>query len=133
MNYLLDTHTLIWSIFESYKLPVKVQEIIRDPNHNILVSTVSFWEISLKYRLGKLDLGDYKPTDLPDICNQMQYQMVPLRPEEASSYHELSSEFHKDPFDRMLIHQCIKHQYVLLSKDARVHQYAIEGLRVLWA
>lgn len=133
MIFLLDTHTLLWSIFESHKLPPKVQEIILDPTQQICVSAVSLWEISLKYRLGKLNLGGYSPADLPDLCEKMQYQLLPVVPETASTYHELSSDFHKDPFDRMLIHQAMQQRMVLLSKDPVVHQYAIEGLKVVWA
>ena len=131
-NYLLDTHAFLWSVFESHRIPPRVQQIIRDPAQTIWVSAVSLWEISLKYRLGKLALEGCNPSEMPDICNQMQYRLMPLTPQEASTYHELGSNFHKDPFDRMLIHQAMQNKFVLLSKDPIVQQYAIEGLRVLW-
>lgn len=131
-NYLLDTHTLLWSIFESRQLPPLVQQIIRDPAQNILVSAVSLWEISLKYRLGKLHLDGYTPSELVETCHQMRYRLLPLTPLEVSNYHQITSDFHKDPFDRMLIHQAIQHKFILLSKDLIVHQYAVEGLRVFW-
>ncbi|MEQ1747720.1 MAG: type II toxin-antitoxin system VapC family toxin [Saprospiraceae bacterium] len=131
-NYLLDTHTLLWSIFESHRLPPTVQQTIRDPAQNILVSAVSLWEISLKYRLGKLHLDGYNPSELVDTCQQMQYAMLPLSPLDAATYHQVGSDFHKDPFDRMLIHQAIQHKLILLTKDPIVRQYAVEGLQVLW-
>lgn len=133
MNYLIDTHALLWSVFEPAKLPAAVQSILRDPRQTILVSAVSLWEISLKYRLGKLEFRNFDPVDLPAICLQMQYELLPLAPEEAATYHLLQGDFHKDPFDRMLIWQAIQQHLILLSKDPQVWKYAEDGLRVQWA
>ena len=67
MNYLLDTHVLLWTLFESRKLSNIVKQIILNPDCNIFVSIFSFWEISLKFGLGKISLNNIKPDDLPDI------------------------------------------------------------------
>ncbi len=56
MSYLVDTHTLIWAVCSPGKLSPEVRLLLKNPNENILVSPVSFWEISLKYSLGKLYL-----------------------------------------------------------------------------
>jgi PIN domain nuclease of toxin-antitoxin system len=49
MIYLLDTHALIWSIIDPDKLSDIARNIIQDQKNTILVSSISFWEISLKY------------------------------------------------------------------------------------
>ena len=49
MNYLLDTHTFIWTISEKGKLSPAVKQTIEDPLNNIFVSAITFWEISLKF------------------------------------------------------------------------------------
>ena len=54
MSYLLDTHILLWWLFDDPKLDPNSQDIIRNPNHRILVSSASAWEIATKYRTGKL-------------------------------------------------------------------------------
>ncbi len=54
ISYLIDTHILLWWLFDDPKLNTTCQEIIRNPNHRILVSSVSAWEIATKYRIGKL-------------------------------------------------------------------------------
>jgi PIN domain nuclease of toxin-antitoxin system len=56
MIYLLDTHYMLWTIADSGKLSKKVKEVITDPENSIIVSTVSFWEVSLKSALGKLQI-----------------------------------------------------------------------------
>nr|WP_199245285.1 type II toxin-antitoxin system VapC family toxin [[Phormidium] sp. ETS-05] len=54
ISYLLDTHILLWWLFNDPKLSPECREIIGDPNHCILVSSASAWEIATKYRIGKL-------------------------------------------------------------------------------
>lgn len=132
MNYLLDTHALLWCIFEPNQLPPKVQTILKDPHQSILVSAVSLWEISLKYRLGKLQFQNFDPTELPATCEMMHFALLPLTPEDAAAYHLLQGDHHKDPFDRMLIRQAIGNNLILLSKDGWINKYAAEGLKVFW-
>ncbi|MDZ4679848.1 MAG: type II toxin-antitoxin system VapC family toxin [Saprospiraceae bacterium] len=131
-KYLLDSHVLLWSVFEVNKIPKQVQDVLKNSENAIFVSSVSLWEISLKYRLGKLDFFNFDPMNLPLICGQMQYELLPLEPIEASSYHLLQANYHKDPFDRMLIRQAIQQGLILLSADALVAQYTVEGLKVFW-
>lgn len=131
-KYLLDTQVLLWSVFEVSKIPKQVQDILKNSENDIFVSPVSLWEISMKHRLGKLDFINFNPVNLPAICGQMQYELLPLEPAEASSYHLLQSDFHKDPFDRMLIRQAIQQGLILLSADTLIAQYTAEGLKVFW-
>jgi PIN domain nuclease of toxin-antitoxin system len=54
MSYLLDTHILLWWLFNDSQLNQECRDIIRNSNHNILVSSASAWEIATKYRIGRL-------------------------------------------------------------------------------
>ncbi|MDO8366840.1 MAG: type II toxin-antitoxin system VapC family toxin [Saprospiraceae bacterium] len=132
MKYLLDTHAMVWAITETSKLSPSVREILEDPNHQILVSPVSFWEISLKYSLGKLELVGVLPEDLPSACSAMDFDIQPLEPNVASTLHYLKGAYHKDPFDRMLIWHAIYLKIPLISKDPVVAMYSSEGLAVVW-
>ncbi len=53
-EYLIDTHILLWWIFDDPKLDLECRDIIRNSDHRILISSVSAWEIATKYRIGKL-------------------------------------------------------------------------------
>lgn len=132
MNYLLDTHSFLWSAFSSRKLSRKAREAIVDPGNDICVSTISFWEVSLKYALKRIDLEPVTPESLPDIAEQMGYSVLPLSAIEASSFHRLPFGTHKDPFDRMLIWQAVTQHRTLISKDAEIGDYVQYGLSVLW-
>lgn len=133
MRHLLDTHTLLWTIGQSDRLSGTARNIIRDRTNEILVSSVSLWEISLKYALGKLVLGSMAPQDIPGHCERLGIEMAQLHAADASSYHTLPrATEHRDPFDRMLVHQSIRMRANLLSRDARLACYEPHGLKRVW-
>lgn len=132
MKYLLDTHAFIWAISEQNKLPTKIKNIISNPENEILVSALSFWEISLKYSLGKMDIDNIPPDELPIWAKKHGFEIISLEAETTSTYHKLSATYHKDPFDRMLIWEAIQSNIPLISKDENVKKYESEGLMVVW-
>ena len=64
MKYLLDTHIFIWSLVNTSKLSKQIKLILSDTNNKIFVSAVTFWEISIKYQLGNLELKNFRPDDM---------------------------------------------------------------------
>jgi PIN domain nuclease of toxin-antitoxin system len=132
MNYLLDTHTFLWAIFDSQKLSVKAKEIIINPGNAIYVSLITFWEISLKYSLGKLELENISPEELPAVSRQAGFEILPLSEKEVSSFHRLPRSSHKDPLDRLIIWQTLHNDFILITKDRRISAYLESGLRLTW-
>lgn len=132
MSFLLDSHTLLWALTDHQKLSPKVTAILEDPINDIFVSSVSLWEISLKYLLGKLDLNGSNPDEILNLAKETGFDFLPLLPTEAAGYHNLNAKFHKDPFDRMLMWQAIKNNLTLLSKDKSIAQYVTIGLKLIW-
>jgi len=133
MRYLLDTHTLLWSIGQSHQLSTTARDLIRNRANEIVVSSVSLWEISLKYGVGKLVLGSMAPDDVPAHCESLGFRLAQLDPGDASTYHTLPRMVeHRDPFDRMLVHQCVRMRARLISRDARMVCYKPYGLECVW-
>jgi len=132
MDYVLDTHVLIWALFDSKKLSKKVKNIILNPDNNIYVSIISFWEISLKVNLGKISFKDVSPEELPEYAEKSGFEILALRPDVVASFHQLPSADHKDPFDRLIIWQCIQQKITLLSKDEQFSQYSKHALNAIW-
>ncbi len=132
MNYLLDTHTLIWAITDPKKLSKSLQEILQNTDNEVYVSVISFWEISLKYSIGKLYLEDLSPDDFLNASIQTGFKILPLEAKITSNYYKLTASYHKDPFDRMLIWEAIQRKFVLMSKDGNVRKYVSEGLKVIF-
>jgi PIN domain nuclease of toxin-antitoxin system len=130
MTYLLDTHYLIWAIADSKKISKKLQSVLINPDNRIIVSTISFWEISLKSSLGKLTIAGFSPDELPPACEQVGFEILPLTASDSSSFYLLNAVYHKDPFDRMLIWQAIRNRFTLISADEQINKYGSEGLKI---
>jgi PIN domain nuclease of toxin-antitoxin system len=133
MKLLLDTHTILWSIAKTEILSNKVKEAITDIDNEIFVSSVSFWEIAIKYNLKKLELQNIDIIKIPSICKEMGFEYYDLSPVDAITSFKLpyKSE-HRDPFDRMLIHLAIKNSYTLITCDSKAKLYKIDGLKYFW-
>lgn len=132
MSYLLDTHTLIWAVTEPDKLSKKVASILEDTTNDVIVSAISFWEISLKHSIHRMTLNGLLPEDFPKAAIETGFRLVNLTDKSAASYHQLTATYHRDPFDRMLIWQALQNGFWLLSKDETIQKYASEGLKVIW-
>ncbi|MDA0836234.1 MAG: type II toxin-antitoxin system VapC family toxin [Planctomycetota bacterium] len=132
MSYLLDSHTFLWTAMKPSNLSRKAKSIIADSVNDIWISTISFWEISLKYKLGKLELNGVAPEYLPELAEEMGLSILELGAMDSSSYHLLPIEAHKDPFDRMLVWQAIRNGLTLVSKDREMVDYSKPGLKLLW-
>ena len=128
MNYLLDTHTFLWALMKPAELSGPASRIITSSTNEIHVSTISFWEISLKYSLGKLDLKGITPADMPEAAQAARFSILPIESEDAATYHQLLKTVHKDPFDRMIVWQCIRRHWPLISSDTLLHLYQPQGL-----
>ncbi len=132
MRLLLDTHGFLWSLFTPEKLSKGALREIKSPDNAVAVSVVTFWEISLKYVLGKLELTGVKPEELPDFADQMNLETLSITAAEASSFHKLPRLRHKDPFDRIIIWQAIQRKMTMLSKDRDFKAYRKFGLKTFW-
>lgn len=130
-GYLVDTHTLLWAIFEPEKLGEQATSILENSTQQVFVSCLSFWEISLKYSLGKLILGCH-PEELLQIVDEMGFEKLSLTVEESALFYQLPRMPHKDPFDRMLIWQAISNDLIFISKDGKFDDYRQYGLKVVW-
>ncbi len=132
MTYLLDTHAFLWAAFMPDKLSPAASTAIRQSHNSIYLSSISLWEISLKYALGKIELTQCTPDDMPGIARQMHIEIVSPTAEETATFYRLPRGNHKDPFDRMIIWQAIQQNMTLITKDAQIPDYTHFGLKTLW-
>lgn len=132
MKYIIDTHILLWLIFDPERIDVKKLELLKNPKNAVYVSNISFWEIALKYGLGKLELEGLNPDDLPDVAKKMGIQTHTVDTKSMSSVYKLPKMVdHKDSFDRLIINDCIQNGYTLVSYDFKFKQYESIGLKTL--
>lgn len=126
MRLMLDTHTLIWFLNGDPKLSQKARNAIENPDNFKIVSIASIWEIAIKISLKKFKFSKGFKSFLELIENN-GFAVLPLTFEHALTVSNL--EFiHRDPFDRLLISQCITDNLKIISKDENISKYDIETL-----
>jgi PIN domain nuclease of toxin-antitoxin system len=132
MNFLLDTHVFLWALFGNDQLSESAAQIIINPENSIFISTITFWEISLKYSTGKLSLHNISPDILPDYAEKSGFEILPVTSKEVATFYRLPKLKHKDPFDRLIIWQCIQQHISLISSDHELSEYEQFGLKIAW-
>ena len=123
---------MLWILFSTGKLSPTVKKVLLKPDSKILISTISLWEISLKFRIGKLKLENKFPEEIPAVVGFMGFDIIGLDAATASSFYKIPQITNKDPFDFMLAWQAICENYILISKDKVFDVYQKSGLKRLW-
>jgi PIN domain nuclease of toxin-antitoxin system len=132
MIYLLDTHYVLWSLFEPNRISEAVRAILEDEHDTKYISGVNLWEISLKYSLGKVELGGTNPSELLDKLLEASFEIADIDYRLLATYYQLPpKDDHKDPFDRLLIWQAIANGYTLITQDKKIAQYRADGLKLM--
>ena len=124
--YLLDTRTLVWGITAPEKLPQRVHDILTAGE--VVASVVSYWELMLKKGRPTALVLDPKEWWTRYIT-RLAVEVLPVRVAHVDQLDALA-EWHRDPFDRMLIAQALAEDHTLVSRDGAFAQY---GVKVLWA
>lgn len=125
MKLLLDTRTFLWLITDDPALSSKARDLFADPVNEAYLSTVSVWEIEVKFGLGKLPLPQAPERFITEQRERHGVAQLPLE-EQAVFYLSRLPSLHRDPFDRMLICQAIHHELTLLTPDPLITQYAVK-------
>ncbi len=116
MSYLIDTHIFLWWLFDDPKLDTTCRDIIRNPAHRIFVSSVSAWEISTKYRIGKLPEAKQLVEQYSQILHQAKFIELAITSAHALRAGSLPIA-HRDPFDRMIMAQAELESLPVITYD----------------
>lgn len=124
---MLDTHTFIWFAEDDLILPSKVKKTIENPSNEIFISIASLWEISIKIKLGKLQLTG----EIEDVFDQIienGFHLFPILPQHIIQHSKLPL-IHRDPFDRMIIAQSLSEKISIIGRDMVFTEY---GVKMIW-
>ena len=118
MDFLFDTHLLLWALEGSEKLPRKAFEVLMNPKNQIFYSVASMWEVSIKNEKKKLNISG---TEFMHYCEQAGYKKLPIDEKHILALETLekkeNSPEHNDPFDRILLSQAKSETIQLLTCD----------------
>jgi PIN domain nuclease of toxin-antitoxin system len=130
MKYLVDTQILLWSFIDPEKLSSTVSQILTDENNIIHYSPINLWEISIKYGLKKMDLKGITPQNFYKEVENSFYICKEMNNEDIITSYKLPI-YHKDPFDRFLIWEAVRNDFVFMSADSQMELYKKDGLKVV--
>ncbi|MDE6004111.1 MAG: type II toxin-antitoxin system VapC family toxin [Oscillospiraceae bacterium] len=130
MNFLLDTHILLWAIADDEQLPEKAKELIENEKNEIYFSVISLWEIQIKHILYPEQLPNAKT--VAEYCKKSGFKMISLEDESIYRLEKLtrpdSAPRYKDPFDKILICQAITKNMIFLTHDSLISEYNVPNI-----
>jgi len=125
MTLLLDTHTFLWAILDDPALSDRVRGQIETEAERVFVSVASFWEIAIKFGLGKLPLPEEPDHYLPAQQEAAGFERLLVDAPEVCQVHRLPPH-HRDPFDRLLVAQANCHGMVIATDDDLIRRYPVQ-------
>ena len=125
-KYLLDTHVVMWVAENSPMLSNKAKEAILNIDTEKYVSIVSAWEVAIKLGTKKLDLIGGLP-EFFKMIDDNGFLMVSIEREYLLQMANLP-DYHKDPFDRMIMTTAIAEGMTLITVDENIHKYNVSYL-----
>jgi PIN domain nuclease of toxin-antitoxin system len=127
MRVLLDTHVLLWWLSGEEALSAAARSAIADADNETFVSAASAWEISIKYKQGRLPTAANFVADLDEAIARHGFSAVPITVHHGNRAGALPLH-HKDPFDRMLIAQALAESLTLVSNERLFDNYGVARL-----
>ncbi len=124
VRLLLDTHAFLWWLDGSRQLSLRARRRIADARNSIFVSAATVWEITTKYRLGRLAGAADVAADVPAAVFSQGFSSLEISLAHAQRAGGLPGE-HRDPFDRMLVAQAQAEDLVLVSRDEIFDAYGV--------
>lgn len=126
-KYLIDTQCWLYWHINPEKLSNEQYEVLEDGDNDIYFSTVSAWEIMIKYRLKKLKLPALPFRYIPDRIKKDQLKVLPFSLENSLRIENLP-DHHADPFDRLLITQAQTGDMIIMTNDPIFEHYDVQLL-----
>lgn len=127
MRLLLDTHALLWALDGNSKLSAAARAALADRANELLISSVSVFEITTKYRLGKLPEFAVIAGDLLATLAGLDHSPLSVNMAHAALAGAIDHP-HRDPFDRLLIAQARIERVPLVSNEKLFDGFGVERI-----
>lgn len=128
MRLLLDSHVLLWAIYEPERLSRLAEDLISDESNELFVSLASVWELANKAAAHRLPVAGSSVERMIARIEELGVSFLAISQSDIVAAASLP-QHHSDPFDRMLIAQAQAHSLSLITKDPQIAKYAVQ---VLW-
>jgi PIN domain nuclease of toxin-antitoxin system len=129
----IDTHVLVWWVSGIKSLSTTAEKAVKDTllsGSEVIVSSISAWEISMLIEKGRLVLSMDVASWLDEVSQIDGVRFVPVDNEIGIKSTVLPGEFHKDPADRMIVATARKLAVPLVTADEKIIDY--EHVKTVW-
>ncbi len=120
MNFLLDSHVVIWAMSAPERLKAATRCLLESPSNILYVSAATLWELELKASKGKLVL----PQNFADLLAGQDFTPLPIGWNHTRLLRWLPA-IHADPFDRLLLAQAHAEGMTFVTADQTCLQYPV--------
>lgn len=132
---LLDTNALIIMMFGNVANGKLSRDAIEKMENaeKIFVSEISFWEIAIKVKIGKLNIN--KPIGwIVSQCRSNGIETIPVTIEQFEETMNIPlCNDHADPFDRLILAVTRLNGMTLISTDLKMQKHKDEyNVNVIW-
>jgi PIN domain nuclease of toxin-antitoxin system len=128
MKLLLDSSTVVWFLEGAPQLSETAAGLIESLESHSMVSSVTPWELAVKVGLGKLRLPYSLGEDFDATLESLGFELLPLSRAALERTARLP-DYHRDPFDRLLIAEALEHSATLVSRNEIFDAY---GVKRVW-
>ncbi len=124
-GWLLDTHALLWMLYDDRRLSRSARGLIEGETP-LYYSTASFWEIAHKRTAKGFDFEIEEDWDLllPRELSEGGVLRIDLEAADCREVENLPL-VHRDPFDRLLLAQARRRRLGLISRDEVFDRYEL--------
>lgn len=126
MDFLLDTHILLWLFNDDPRLSKTIKEIMLNPKSNFYYSIVSMWEVAIKHSKHPEKMNT-SGTLFMHYCEQAGFKKLPLDDRHVLALETLNCADdevnHNDPFDRILLSQAKADGMSFITHDRKFSAY----------
>lgn len=130
---LLDTHVLVWWVDDDIKkLSRKARRLLEQhgKRHELLLSSVSFFEIATLERRGRLRFNVSASQWLDHVRRLSEYVIEPITDDIAERAGQFGDGFPGDPADRIIAATALLRGVPLVTHDSNLNGF--EHLKTIW-
>lgn len=131
---LIDTNVFIWWLSDRDKLSSQALKSLNAnySNNQIMVSSISIWEICLLIQKKRLFIQQSKNLDtwIKGLDKLPGLDFIPINNSIAYQSTTLPGDFHKDPADRLVVATARYLDAPLVTKDLKIRRY--NHVKTIW-
>ncbi len=124
MDILIDTQILIWIQENNPAISERSRAALSNSANQIYISQLSFIEIAIKLKIGKLPDFLVSVNQLIAQTEQDGFHIIQLDNRHIATYDQVPLyEDHRGPFDRLLLATALAEQMPIISADEKFSRY----------